>query len=366
MKRKLVLKRLSASDLTLFEYQYRNTAGAKQKAINLDVGVFIGKLFPLLPSRLGEDRDRVLHGLDIYGPGGAPLHSVTRKVLKQQKNWRLNGELISNKPEEPYRYDCLKKDDYAILEFIGDAEPKNIKMYLVARENLTDYPLHAALEKEFGDLFSARKGMDEISPERLADMLNSLTLPSFHPVLDFVDSDVLEDASQGGFAGVLKLRDRRRGRVVSREELGRAKVATDRIGRLGEELLNSWLESSDYEKVEWVSDHDATAPYDFLVTTHGGSVFKIDAKSTAGDFRNPIHVSMAELVEMTRSDYRIYRLYSVSETSAKLRISTGMLDLANHIIGRLSDLPLFVTVDSVSIKPENVPFDPEIEIEFSD
>lgn len=372
MKRKLALKRLSESDLTLFEHHYRNTSGAKQKAINLDIAVFINLLFPLLPSRLDENRDRVFLGLDIYGPGGAGLHNITRKILKQQKNWRLNGELISNRPEEPGRYDSLEKGDYAIMDFAGDAEPHAVKIYLVAGSLPEDAMLHKALEEKFGAMFSTRKGMERIDPEGLASVLNGLNLPDGHPVLDFIDSDVLEDASQGGLEGLRSLRKRRKNRGVSKEELGRAKLAADRIGRLGEELLNGWFElekeGGNITSFEWVSKDNAISPYDFELIDLKGEARKIDAKSTAGDFSNPVHVSIAELMEMAQGDvsYDIYRLYSVKETSARLRIARNLKAKATEILAPFESLPAGVTVDSVSIKPDVLSFEKEISINLEE
>lgn len=72
MKKRIVLKRLSASDLTLFEHHFRNTSGAKQKAFNLDSAVFIDILYPGLPDRMDITRDRIpldLSILDLGNPG---------------------------------------------------------------------------------------------------------------------------------------------------------------------------------------------------------------------------------------------------------------------------------------------------------
>ena len=89
MNRKIAIKRLSASDLTFFEHQFRNTAGTKQKAFNLDRAVFDDELYPSLPLAIGNDRVPI--NLSIFGPGLEGLHNLQRKILKQQKNWRLNG-----------------------------------------------------------------------------------------------------------------------------------------------------------------------------------------------------------------------------------------------------------------------------------
>lgn len=372
MKRKIALKRLSSSDLTLFEHHYRNTSGAKQKAINLDAAVFVDALFPGLPSRLDVLRDRVIVTLAIYGPGGAGAHSITRKILKQQKNWRLNGELISNPPEESTRYDPLVKGDYAILDFAGDPEPHTARMYLVAKNLPQDAALHAALEANYGASFSPHKGLVEIDPDELARLLGGLGLPTGHPALDFIDFGALEDAAQGGFDGLTKLRKRRQARGVSREELGRARQSAEQIGRLGEEILNAWLDQQCHAgrgpEYCWDSYTNAVAPYDFTLLNGGKADRRVDAKSTSGDFRNPIHVSVAELVEMAHGGlpYDLYRLYTVNDVSARLRIAKDVGAFAADLLGKFSGLPTGVAVDSVSINPEVLAFGEEIIIDLSE
>ncbi|MEB4590814.1 hypothetical protein VSS37_07480 [Candidatus Thiothrix sp. Deng01] len=372
MNRKIALKRLSSSDLTLFEHHYRNSSGAKQKAINLDAAVFVGTLFPSLPDRLDVLRDRVIITLTIYGPGGVGAHTITRKILKQQKNWRLNGELIFNPPEEPSRYDLLAKGDYAIFDFAGDPEPHTARMCLAARNIPQDTLLHTALENRYRASFSSHKGMMEISPDDLAEVLNNIDLPESHPVLDFIDFDVLEDASQGGLDGLAKLRKRRQTRGVSREELNRARQGADRIGRLGEEVLNSWLalqfQAGCGSEYQWESDINAVAPYDFTLMPEGKAKRRVDAKSTAGDFRNPVHVSMAELLEMAQGGhpYDLYRLYMVTAFSAHLRIARNLGQFAQDILAQFANLPHGITVDGTSISPDTLSFEDEIMIDLSE
>lgn len=372
MKKKIALKRLSSSDLTLFEYHYRNTSGAKQKAINLDASVFIGTMFPGLPSKMDAIKDRVIITLSIYGPGGVGAHSITRKILKQQKNWRLNGELISNPPEEGSRYNTLTKGDYAIFDFAGEPEPHTARMYLIARELPQDAALHTALEDNYGKIFTGHKGMLEIDADDLARLLSSITIQERHPILDFFDSDALEDAAQGGLEGVIKLRRRRQNRGVSREELARARQSAEHIGRLGEEILNAWLEERSHGKTgaehRWNADTNAVAPYDFTLMNNGQEIRRIDAKSTAGDFSNTVHVSMAELIEMAEGElpYDLYRLYSISQNSARLRIAGDMKPFAAEILGKLDGLPQGVRIDGISIAPDTLKFEDEITIDLAD
>ncbi|MBK5964821.1 hypothetical protein CCR95_12195 [Thiocystis minor] len=372
MKRKITIKRLSGSDLTLFETQYRNTPGAKQKAINLDRDVFIDGLFPGLPQRINLTDGRVIVSLLVYGPGGADAHGITRKILKQQKNWRLNGELIVNPPEEPQRYDALQKGDFAIIDFAGEVEPHTARVYLISGAMPRDKALHSALDAKYGALFTQHKGMAEIDQESLANVVDGVGLSDGHPVLDLVDLDALEDAAQGGLEGAAKLQQRRRARGVTSEELGRAKRSAEQIGRLGEEVLDAWLDSQQRAGVGheyiWESVLNAVSPYDFTLLEKKTPARRIDAKSTAGDFRNPIHVSMAELLEMAEGDlpYDIYRLYGVGEATARLRIVSNLRPFAAAVLMNLSGLPEYVTVDAISIKPQALNFEREIQIDLAE
>ncbi|MGZ5050472.1 MAG: protein NO VEIN domain-containing protein [Methylobacter sp.] len=371
MKRKIALKRLSASDLTLFEHQYRETSGAKQKAINLDAAVFVSELFPALPTKIGINRDRVIVTLGLYGPGGAGIHSITRKILKQQKNWRLNGELIVNPPEEDERYNSLTKGDYAILDFAGDSEPHAIRMYLVAKALSSDATLHAMLDEKYGAEFSSRKGMLVVDPDELAQIITQLNLFIGHPALDFIDFDALEDAALGGQEGQNSLQKRRKARGVSRDELYRAKLGAEQVGRQGEELLKEWFEdeklNGQIEDYVWESDINAIAPYDFAILDDGKVVRKIDAKSTAGSFSNPLHVSLSELYEMVKPEaaYDLYRVYSLNENTGMLRIAKDLAPFASKILSSLNSLPNGVAIDSISIKPDALPFGDEQIIDFS-
>ncbi len=372
MKRKIALKRLSSSDLTLFEYHYRNTSGAKQKAINLDAAVFIGTMFPGLPNRMDVIKDRVIVSLSIYGPGGVNAHSITRKILKQQKNWRLNGELISNPPEEGTRYNPLKKGDYAIFDFAGMPEPHAVRMYLIAQNLPEDEALHTALDDKYGNFFSSHRGMVEIELDDLARLLSSLSIQDRHPIFDFIDFDALEDAARGGLEGVTRLRRRRQNRGVSREELARARQSAEHIGRLGEEILHVWLEEHSCKTTNttycWNSDANAIAPYDFSLMKAGEPIRRIDAKSTAGDFQNTIHISMAELIEMSEGElpYDLYRLYSVNQNSARLRIASDMRSFAKKILINFNELPEGVRIDGISVTPEILNFGDEITINITE
>lgn len=162
-------------------------------------------------------------------------------------------------------------------------------MYLIASSLAEDAVLHEALNRQYGADFSSRKGMKEISPEDLSILIMNLGLEEGHPVLDLAGADALEDAVLGGIEGVQQLKKRRKARGVGRDEFERARRSAEQTGRLGEEILKAWLDEemrqgklSDFI---WDSDDNAISPFDFSIIEDGIVVRKIDAKSTAGDFK---------------------------------------------------------------------------------
>ena len=79
---KFSIKRLTKSDLTLFEWHFRTIKAGNQKAINLNANVFIDKLFPSLPELSYSHSGRFPLDLFVYGPGLEPELNLQRKIIK--------------------------------------------------------------------------------------------------------------------------------------------------------------------------------------------------------------------------------------------------------------------------------------------
>lgn len=367
MKRKLAVKRLSASDLTFFDTHFRETAGTKQKAFNLDSSVFINQLYP----GLRVQSNRIPINLSIYGPGLNGLHNLQRKILKQQKNWRLNGELIYGPPEDENRYAILAVGDYAIFEFFGESVPDSAQLYLIAQRNLEDTKLFALLNSAFEAAFTARSSMALLDEDQLRKIIQTAALVPHHPVIGILDSDTLEDLVQGGIEGFHKIIARRGRRGISKEEFIKARQAAEEVGQFGEELVNSHLERQKslgiIEDFLWASDANPISPYDFVILKNSNPVTYIDAKSTRGKFENPIHISIAELECMVNQGvvYDIYRVHSIKEERAKLRIISNMKSYAETVLAALRHLPAGTTADGISTAPNILRFDEDQEISIS-
>ena len=118
MFRKVAIKKLTASDLTFFEWHFKNRkVGGNQKAINLNSDIFINKMYPILPEIALTMNGKFPIDLRIFGPGFHGLHNLQRKVVKfgTYKNWRLNGEFVYNHDSQVSRYNRLRPGDYLII-----------------------------------------------------------------------------------------------------------------------------------------------------------------------------------------------------------------------------------------------------------
>lgn len=351
MQRRLAVKRLTASDLTIFEWQFRHRNAGNQKSINLNGDVFIKQLFPSLPEASADTNGRIPLDLYIYGPGHAGVHNLQRKILKGRayKNWRLNGEYILNPESEPERYNHLQPGDFAVFDFQGRILPTSAKMVLASRAVPQDAIIHESLAMLLDGRSMAAVTLAQL--QSIADRLGD----DKHPFHELTLDAELEDAALGGVRGITTLRRRQATRTTSREELQRARRIAEEIGRAGEEFVLQYLidlkASAKVLEFTWTSETNAVAPYDFLIVMPDRQEIAIDVKSTSGEFERPIHVSSAELIEMTDDRrYDIYRVYELSDTSAILKISENVGELALPILASFKQLPLGVRVDSVSIE----------------
>lgn len=361
MPRKLALKRLTASDLTLFKWHYQNHAGTKQKAFNLDTKVLVGQLYPQLGEASLVPNPRVPLDLYLYGPGLAPANNLQRKILKQQKNWRLNGELVDSPVETPELYNVLAPGDFALFEFAGEVIPTTANVVLVASGQFEDSGLHRELARRFPE-----GSMHILDDFVVQDVLSLAAPPAGHPLYDWADTSLLEDAALGGALGSAEIYARRGSRGVSPEDFIRSRRNAEATGVAGEELLNEWLErarlAGRVREFQWTASKNAVAPYDFWVKDADNQTRLVDAKSTSGGYGNPIHLSLMELkVAVTNADcYDICRLYEVTEGSAKMRIARDIGPSLKHILEALTALPGGVTVDSITLRPDVLKFAPEV------
>lgn len=359
MPQKLALKRLTKSDLTLFDWHFKNHPAGNQKGTNLNANVFISRLYPAA-REIMEEPDRE-HGLPLelrmFGPGLLGEYIRQRKVLGGSgtyKNYRIDGETVHNPDDEPGRFNVLIPGDLVVMSFRGELYPVSVSMIYIAQNVSED----VALYREFAQLVddSRTRSMAELSPRQIREIIERTNPNDEHPIYILLLDDALEDAAQSGIEGILRLRTKASKRRISQEALRRARENAGRIGRYGEEFVyyHFAAQKTNQQIVDfrWIADENAIAPYDFEVSTENELVL-VDVKSTEGSFDNPIHISYNELLQMREAgSYDLYRVYEVGNTFAKLRIARGMKEFAEVILPILEQLPNGVRSDSISVSPD--------------
>lgn len=363
--KKIALKRLTRSDLTFFIWHFQNGDAGNQKAINLNADVFVDLLFPAISDEAVRRGDRFPVDLDILGPGGAGALNLQRKIVKGEsyKNWRLNGEFVR---DDEQRFRPLQEGDLAIIEFEGEPVPASARLVLLAQELSADTAAHRELNRWLG-----KRRMAQILPEQLQAAIAAAEIPDLHPLNGINLRDELEDAAQGGLEAARRLLKRSVTRKVSRTELRSARAAADDTGAIGEEFVNEWLTREralgQIQSFGWSARENAISPFDFTVTTLGGQEERLDVKSTTGAFRNPLHISINELLHCADPSvpYRIYRVFAIEGRSAKMRISEPLAEFAGRIVPVLQALPVGVMADGISVDPTILSFGADIELELN-
>ena len=361
---KLALKRLTASDLTFFEWQFRNRSAGNQKAINLNADVFTGQLYPALEAILRERQNKLGVDLWIAGPAAAEPINLQRKIIKgaTYKNWRLDGEFVHNPEDTPDRFNMLDSGDIALIGFDGELAPDTVTLVLVANAASEDKALFQGL-----DGVLSGHSMVAFGSDALRDMCDDLSVPQSHPVWLVVSEEDIAEAALGQAPAVDRLLSRPRLVNLSLEDLRKARRAAEEIGRLGEELvdhhLRERLTTAKIMDYEWVSDINAIAPYDFRVKSDSFWE-KLEIKTTAGNFSREFHLPFSELREMVhgREAYHIGRVYQASRDSAKMRVSREFRAYGQSIVDAFATLPTGVTPDGVTIIPDEAMFGEEINL----
>jgi hypothetical protein len=70
--KKLALKRLTKSDLTIFEWHFRNRNAGNQKSINLNADVFVNELYLAVSTVALTNGNEMPVSVGIFGPGIKP------------------------------------------------------------------------------------------------------------------------------------------------------------------------------------------------------------------------------------------------------------------------------------------------------
>ena len=352
-------KRLTRSDLTLFEAQYRTINAGAQKSINLNRRVFVDLIFPGAAARAAGKAAKFPVVLRIFGPNGIVTpHQVTRKVIAaggSQKNWRLNGEFIRDPDDgsHPGRYNDLRESDLAVMGFDGEEVPTSIDMVVISQAAPADASIASELARILGT-----KAMAMLSSRNLEALV--AVAPTGHPLAELVDpegDEVLEEAALGSVVAIRTLR-RRSVRRQSAEDLIAARLRASAIGRNGEVLvaghLRRLVSENKIEDFVWESEINAVNPWDITIRLNGGELRRLEVKSTSGPHGRGFHISQAELevaVETGAPRTEIWRVCDLDDEGGNLRRSTNFRALARSICDQLAIFGAGIVPDGWTIDP---------------
>ncbi|MBX3483091.1 DUF3883 domain-containing protein [Phenylobacterium sp.] len=348
---RFAVKKLSRSDLTFFEPQFRVQNAGNQKSINLNRDVFVDELFPAFPDVLTEAGGQLAVRLLIDGPGlGHNRIDVRRKLAKgtSYKNYRLNGEFVRNPEEEASRFNSLAEGDLAVLAFDGAGAPELIRLFVLSASEAADVAVRNAL-------VSGGRTMRALSREQLAAAV--ALAPPDHPLQDLLlspaDAADLEAAAEGDAAATRRLLSKSPRRRITAEQLAAARRRAEETGLDGERLVAAWLGlgQPQVQTWIWVAATNAISPWDFELRTADGDL-RVEVKATRGDHETPFHISMAELhAAAETSRYDLWRISGLNEDGGRLRVCIDFGPTARELIDRLKALPDGIRPDGFTVDP---------------
>lgn len=354
---RFAVKRLTRSDLTFWEYQFRRQGAGNQKSINLNADVFIDVIFPQARTESGGHARQFPVPLTIYGPGRRlEPYRITRKIIAagdRQKNWRLNGEFVRDPDFDSTRYHGLAAGDLALFGFEGASIPSGVVLVLLSSSEADDSAVFSALEALLGN-----RRMMEVDAVSLGTVVDQA--PQDHPIRELLDielDEALEDAALGSAEGVRRLRLRPTTSRMSPEALASARARAESIGRDGEIIMNSWLQAEvtagRLKSAEWIAEANAVNPWDFEIEENDGTRVRIEVKSTSGPFERPFHISHAELQAAVAATVRtdLYRVFAVSDDGAWLSVTPNIKHISSDIIKKVESLGPGIIPDSYSVDP---------------
>ena len=379
---KFAVKKLTRSDLTLFDAQLHRQNAGKQKSINLNRRTFVDALFPDAPAQAAGSSRRLPVELRIFGPDGIPTaHIVTRKIIAaggNQKNWRLNGETIRNPDDgrHPGRYNELQEGDYALMGFDGVDVPTSIELVLVSgREGSPERRLHRATTR-----LLMKKGTDVtmavLSPADLADLQSAAaSISEDHPAAQLMDprrSELLEEAALGSVEAIERLSQAAATRQ-SAADLAAARQRLADIGRDGELLVHGLLADQKARgailSFTWDSEVNAVNPWDFSFLQVDETPRRVGVKATNGPHGRDLHVSQAEVRFAAADDAprtEIWRVSELTDEGGVVRRSRNFRKVARRIREICNQFEPGLSPDGWTLNPDWLTWGDPIALRFDD
>jgi len=295
--------------------------------------------------------------LTIFGPDNKQALHIDRKLLLQDKNWRLNGAFIFDPLEDKTRFHDLQVGDFALLGFEGEEYPTAVDMLLIGKSYPQDAPVWNYINLRYSEYFDRRGGFRQIERSDIEDLSQELNLGFAYSVNRILDKFLVEEAIAGNMTAIQEMT--LRGCTLTMEQYEQAKMESKRTGHRGEAfiyILLSWKRNTGaIQDYKWQSIDAPFSPFDFIIQTMSG-LRKLEVKSTKRSFNERIYISIGELVEMAESaePYDIIRVYEMSGGRCKYRIAA---DVGSWAAEKLSEInALSFKVDAIIVDPQMLQF----------
>ena len=154
------------------------------------------------------------------------------------------------------------------------------------------------------------------------------------------------------------------------------------IGSQGENLIDAYLEKKKYEKeideYQWMNKNgEKGKPYDFYIKYSSGLQQWVDVKTTEHEFEQAVIVSKNEIKFITENkgkEYAIFRVYSLKELQAKLKVCSDCLTYikkmfrdVDYITQSMSDYKAAIINYKIAFEPSHNSFktiSEEIDLRF--
>lgn len=138
------------------------------------------------------------------------------------------------------------------------------------------------------------------------------------------------------------------------------------IGKQGESLIDEYLQRQKSEKIvlnyEWMNKSaEQGKPFDFHIEYSNGLEQWIDVKTTEHEFEQPVIVSKNEIKFITEREskkYAIFRVYSLKELQAKLRICSECLKYVKKLYRDIDYMTQSMSDYMASIVNYKIAFEP--------
>ena len=221
--------------------------------------------------------------------------------------------------------------------------------FLLIEENSSDYLFISNL---FGDLTRGNIQQDNPNFNAILELLNNKVNN-----LNFNYLQELELFSQTNEDSVIKKINPKRYDIIKAQKL------FQKIGRVGEELVNIYLEkeksNNHIKNFTWVNKSTESGfPFDFEITNNDKSIIYSDAKSTSYKFEQKIIFSSQELKFIHHNpNYYIHRVFDLN-TSPKLKICNNIETISHSFVKNLNEFNAKIELDylknngmKISLKP---------------